>query len=79
MPTGPASGAPSVPVTRWPPVWKVSYACARSRGVRPCSSPPSVIARLLDTGVRIPISSASRATFFVPSLMPAVAYTLLSE
>jgi len=79
MPTGPLSSAARVPVTRCPPAWKVSNAWAMSSGVTPCSSPPSVIARFEETGVRMPILRASRATFFVPTSMPAAAYTELSE
>ena len=79
MPTGPSSLEPSVPEMRRPPVWKVSYACAMSSGVTPCSSPPSVIARFEETGVRIPILRVSFATRLVPTSMPAAAYTALSE
>ena len=41
-----------------------------SSGVTPCCRPPSVIAQLCETGVRMPIRRASRAIFFVPTLMP---------
>ena len=37
-----------------------------SSGVTPCLRPPSVIAGFVETGVRMPIRSASRAIFFVP-------------
>ena len=50
-----------------------------SSGLTPCFRPPSVIARLCETGVRMPIRSASFAIFFVPYLMPAAANTELSE
>jgi hypothetical protein len=79
MPTGPARLAPSVPDTRRPSAANVSYACAMSSGVTPCRRPPSVIARFDDTGVRMPIRRARRATFLVPTLMPTAANTELSD
>ena len=68
-----------MPYTRSPPLANVSYACAMSSGVTPFLRPPSVIAQLLETLVRIPIRSASRAIFRVPILMPTCANTELSE
>ena len=50
-----------------------------SSGVTPWRRPPSVIARFDETGVRMPIRSARRATFLVPTLMPSAAKTELSE
>src|ERR1700754_2614368 len=50
-----------------------------SSGVTPWERPPSVIARFEETGVRMPIRSASLATFLVPTLMPSAAKTELSE
>src|SRR4051812_29798125 len=50
-----------------------------SSGVTPCLRPPSVIAQLWETGVRMPIRRASRATRLVPILMPTCAKTELSE
>ena len=50
-----------------------------SSGVTPWARPPSVIAQLLETGVRMPIRPASAAIFWVPTLMPTCAKTELSE
>ena len=44
-----------------------------SSGVTPCLRPPSVIAKLRDTGVRMPIRRASLAILRVPTLMPTCA------
>ena len=87
MPTGPGArpsrglSAPglSVPYTRSPPLAKVSYACAMSSGDTPCFRPPSVIAQLVETLLRMPMRSASRAILRVPILMPTWANTELSE
>ena len=73
MPTGPSCAAPSVPVTRRPPAAKVSKACAMSSGVTPSRRPPSVIAGLAETGVRMPMRVAVAATLRVPTWMPAAA------
>ena len=51
----------------------VSYAWAMSSAVTPCLRPPSVMAKLLETGVRIPIRRASLAIFFVPVWTPSCA------
>ena len=67
------------PVIRRPCSANVSYAWAMSSGVTPCLRPPSVIAGFDETGVRMPILSASRATFFVPTWRPTAAKTELSE
>ena len=50
-----------------------------SSGETPSSSPPSVIAQLVETLLRMPMRSASRAIFRVPILMPSCAKTELSE
>ena len=50
-----------------------------SSGVTPSLRPPSVIAQLRETGVRMPIRRASLAIRFVPTLMPTSAKTELSE
>ena len=50
-----------------------------SSGVTPCLRPPSVIAQLCETGVRMPIRRASLAIRLVPILMPTSAKTELSE
>ena len=83
MPAGPGTGgwslerstAPGLIVEyvkrpRWASVW---YACAMSSGVTPSRRPPSVMAQLVDSGVRIPIRPASRAIRRVPVLMPTCA------
>ena len=50
-----------------------------SSGVTPWRRPPSVIAKLCETGVRMPMRRARSATLRVPTLMPTCAYTALSE
>ena len=80
MPAGPGTRLPSrlrstapgliVVHVRRPPRAKVWYACAMSSGVTPSLRPPSVIARLCDTGVRMPSRRASRAIFRVPTWTP---------
>src|SRR3954452_14661535 len=50
-----------------------------SSGVTPWCRPPSAIATLWETGVRMPIRRASRATFLGPTRMPTWTYTELSE
>ena len=66
-------------MTNCPPVANVWYAWAMSSGVTPSRRPPSVIAQFLDTGVRMPMSSASLATRRTPTFRPTCAYTALSE
>ena len=70
MPTGPSFAVPSVPVTRRPPSARLEYAWAMSSAVTPVFRPPSVIAGLRETGVRMPSSLALRATRFRPAFMP---------
>jgi hypothetical protein len=50
-----------------------------SSGVTPWVRPPSVIAKLWETGVRIPIRLASRAMRLTPVWIPSAANTELSE
>ena len=50
-----------------------------SSAVTPVFRPPSVIAGLRETGVRMPSSSALRATRRRPAFMPTCTYTELSE
>ena len=50
-----------------------------SSGVTPSLRPPSVIAQLCETGVRMPMRRASLAIFLVPVLIPTSANTELSE
>ncbi len=50
-----------------------------SSGDTPSLSPPSVIAQLVETLLRMPMRSASRAILRVPILMPTCAKTELSE
>ena len=50
-----------------------------SSGVTPWRRPPSAIARLVETGVRMPIRRASLATFLVPTCLPTCTKTALSE
>ena len=79
MPTGPRSGAPSEPEIRFPPAAKLWYACAQSSVETPCLKAPSVIAGLVDTGVRTPMLVMSREILLVPVFKPTAAKTALSE
>ena len=60
-------------MTNCPPVANVWYAWAMSSGVTPSRRPPSVMAGFEDTGVRMPIRRAVRATRFVPTCRPTAA------
>ena len=53
-----------------PPVANASYACAQSSTDTPCLKAPSVIAGLVETGVRTPMRSISCEIRFVPDLEP---------
>ena len=57
----------------------VEYAYAISRGVTPSCRPPSVMAGLVEIGVRMPMRRAILAMRRVPTLSPSWAKTELSD